>query len=204
MNSMWPRHIERFERKYDKAFARDPLFGADLMDRIHKHVQVLLNSCNTTATEKVESRALADFGGLQKKVERGEWLTPTLVWAERPTQKEEGRQKSDGNGFGARQSGGGGRGGTIFNHGIDPQLRIIENMGNMTLAARFENLRIPLTADGREICLRFSSKGECVRTCMRSHAPLRGHNRDLAIHYIRGAIEAHESMYRIYCSLHLR
>ena len=28
----WPRHIERFERQYDKAFARGPLFGADLMD----------------------------------------------------------------------------------------------------------------------------------------------------------------------------
>ena len=36
----WPRHIDRFEGQYDKAFARDPLFGADLMDRIHKRVQV--------------------------------------------------------------------------------------------------------------------------------------------------------------------
>ena len=35
MMASWPRHIDRFERKYIKAFARDPLFGADLIDRIH-------------------------------------------------------------------------------------------------------------------------------------------------------------------------
>ena len=40
----WQRHIDRFERQYDKAFARDPLFGADLMDRIHNFVQVFLHS----------------------------------------------------------------------------------------------------------------------------------------------------------------
>ena len=68
----WPRHIDRFERKYDKAFAKDPLFGADLMDITHKRVQVFLHSRNTTSIKNVESRALAEFGGLQKKVERGE------------------------------------------------------------------------------------------------------------------------------------
>ena len=68
----WLRHIDRFKRKYDKAFARDPLFGADLMDRIHKCVQVFLHSCNTNEIEELESGALAEFGGLQKKVERGE------------------------------------------------------------------------------------------------------------------------------------
>ena len=60
----WPRHIDRFEKQYDKAFARDPLFGADLMDKIHKRVQVFLHSCNTTSIEEVESGALAEFGGL--------------------------------------------------------------------------------------------------------------------------------------------
>ena len=128
------------------------------MYRIHKRVQVFLHSFNTTEIEEVESGALADFGGLQKKVERGEGLASTPVRVERPAHKEEGLRKLGGNGFGARQSGGGGRGGTIFNHGIDPQLRIIENMGNMTLAACSENLRIPLGADGRDICLRFRSK----------------------------------------------
>ena len=41
---IWPRHIDRFERQYDKAFSRDPIFEADLMDCIHKRVQVFLNS----------------------------------------------------------------------------------------------------------------------------------------------------------------
>ena len=45
----WPHHIDRFKRQYDKAFARDTLFGVDLMYRIHKRVQVFLHSCNTTS-----------------------------------------------------------------------------------------------------------------------------------------------------------
>ena len=45
----WSRHIDCFGRQYDKAFARYPLFGVDLMDRIHKRVQVFLHFCNTTA-----------------------------------------------------------------------------------------------------------------------------------------------------------
>ena len=97
----------------------------------------------------MESGALAEFGGLQKKVEIREWLTSTPVWVKRPAPKEEGRRKSYGNGFRARQSGRGGGGGTIFNHGVDPKLRIIENLGRMTLAARSENLCLPLGADGR-------------------------------------------------------
>ena len=57
---MWPHHVDRSERKYGKASARDTLFGADLMDHIHKGVQVFLHSCNTTAIEDVESGALAE------------------------------------------------------------------------------------------------------------------------------------------------
>ena len=71
----WPHHIDHFERQYNKAFAKDLLFGADLMDIIHKHVQLFLHSCNTTAIEEVESGALEEFGGIQKRVEIGEWLT---------------------------------------------------------------------------------------------------------------------------------
>ena len=63
----WMLHIDRFERQYDKAFVRYPLFGADLMDRIHKRVQVFLHSCNTTSIEDVESGALLEFGGIRKK-----------------------------------------------------------------------------------------------------------------------------------------
>ena len=44
--------------------------------------------------------------------------------------------------------------------------------------------------DGREICLRYISKGECDRSCTRSHAPLRGHTRELVIRFIWGSREA--------------
>ena len=120
MMASWPRHIERFERQYDKDFSRDPLFGADLMDRIHNRVQVFLHSCNTTAIEDVDSGDLEEFQGLQKRVERGEWLTSVLAWVERPAPQEEERQKSEGTGNGAR------------NHGVDPQLRISDNLGAIT------------------------------------------------------------------------
>ena len=69
----------------------------------------------------------------------------------------------------------GGKVGTVFNHGVDPQLQIIENMGNMTQAERTEKLCLPVGADGRDISLRFRSKDDCNRSCMSSHAPLRGH-----------------------------
>ena len=66
-------------------------------------------------------------------------------------QKEEGRRKSDGKGIGARPSGRGGGRDTIFNHRINPQLQIMERLGDMAGEARLENLPIPLVADGREI-----------------------------------------------------
>ena len=144
----WPRHIERFERQYNKAFAKDPLFGVDLMDQIHKPVQVFLRSCNMTAIEDVESWSLAEFGGFQKKVERGEWFTSTPGWVDRPVQNEEGCWKYDGHGIGSRPSGGGGRRHVVFNNRLDPQLRIMERLGEMTEAARSENLHIPLAAYG--------------------------------------------------------
>ena len=62
LDGNWPRHIDLFERKYDKSFAKDPLFWADLMDRIHKRVQVFLQSCNTTFIRDVGSGALVEFG----------------------------------------------------------------------------------------------------------------------------------------------
>ena len=69
-------------------------------------------------------------------------------------------------------------------------MRIVENLGSMTMAARSENLCPPLGAYGREIYLRSISKGDCNRSCTRYHAPLRRHNQELVIHYIRGDREA--------------
>ena len=44
----WPHHIDNFKRKYDYAFAVNTFFGADLVYRTHKWVQVLLQLCNMT------------------------------------------------------------------------------------------------------------------------------------------------------------
>ena len=64
----WLHYIDRFERQYDKVFAKYPLLGEDLLDRVHKNVKVFLHSCNTTSIEYVESGALAEFGKLQKNI----------------------------------------------------------------------------------------------------------------------------------------
>ena len=60
----------------------------------------------------------------------------------------------------------------------------------MTQAACTEILRLPIGADGRDICLWFISKGECNRSCTRSHAPLHRHRRELVIRFFKGSIEA--------------
>ena len=153
MMALWPRHIDRFKRQYDKAFYRDPIFGADLMYQIYKHAQVLLQSCNTTAMEEVELGALEEFWGLQKRLERGKWMTSMPVWVERPALREEGRRKSEENGNGVR------------NHGVDLQLRISKNLGILKRFARQENLRLPMGADGREICLRYISMAVVLQEC---------------------------------------
>ena len=57
----------------------------------------------------------------------------------------------DRNGIGARPSGRGGGRNAIFKHGMDPTLRIMERLGDMIGAAHYENFRIPLEEDGREI-----------------------------------------------------
>ena len=56
---------------------------------------MFLHSCKTTAIENVELGDLAKFGGIQKKVKRGEWLNSMPVWVDMLAQKEEGSCKSD-------------------------------------------------------------------------------------------------------------
>ena len=63
-------------------------------------------------------------------------------------------------------------------------------MGIIAKFARLENLRLPMGANVREICLRYISKVDYDRSCTRSHAPLRGHTRELVIRFIRGSREA--------------
>ena len=73
-------------------------------------------------------------------------MTTMPKWLERPAPQEERHRKSEATGNGAR------------NHGVDPQLRISKNLGILKWFARQENLRLPMGADGREICLRYISK----------------------------------------------
>ena len=65
----WPRYIDPFERQYNKAFVGQLLFGADIVDWIHKRVQVFLRSCNTTSLKDVVMGALAEFVELQRRLE---------------------------------------------------------------------------------------------------------------------------------------
>ena len=108
----------------------------------------------------------------------------TPGWVDWPTPNDEGLWKYDRHGIGARPSGRGGGRDAVFNNGVDPQLRIMERLGEMTAAAHSKNLRCPLAADGREICLRFHSKVDCVRSCTRSHPTVRGQSRDHMLRYI--------------------
>ena len=60
---------------------------------------------------------------------------------------------------GARQGGKGVVEGAVYNHGVDPQLQISEILVILMQVACSENLRLPMVADGREICLWYISKG---------------------------------------------
>ena len=87
-----------------------------------------------------------------------------------------------------------GRGGgrdLVHNIGVEPQLQIMERLGETMSAARSENLRCPMKAYVREICLLYHSKGECVKHCPRSHVPLREQIWENIIRYIRNCRAAH-------------
>ena len=107
-------------------------------------------------------------------MERGKWFILASGFVNLPAPKKEGRQKSDGHGIGVRTSGVGGRRDTVFNNGVDLQLRMTERLGDMIAAARSENLRIPFVDHIMEICLRFQSKEYFIMSCTRSYAPVRG------------------------------
>ena len=62
--AIWPRHIDRFERQYDKSFSKDHIFVVDLIDTIHKRLHVFLHSCNTMDIEDIESVTLVEFSSL--------------------------------------------------------------------------------------------------------------------------------------------
>ena len=94
----WPRHINHYEWNYDKEFAANKCFGADITDRTHKQVQVLLYSCNMYSLDNVEMAAPADFGDLQRRVNQGEWIMYTPIWAIQTAAIDEGNRNSEGRG----------------------------------------------------------------------------------------------------------
>ena len=51
----WNIHIDLFEWQYDKAFASNTFLVTDIVDRIHKQVQVLLHLCNITCLYNVDT-----------------------------------------------------------------------------------------------------------------------------------------------------
>ena len=65
--------------QYDKEFAANTLFGADIKDMIHKQVKVFLQSCNTSRMGDDEMAALAEFGDLKWRVEHCEWIISILI-----------------------------------------------------------------------------------------------------------------------------
>ena len=72
----------------------------------------------------------------------------------------------------------------MSNNGVYLQLRIMERLGEMMTVACSDNLRFPLVADSRDICLRFNSKGDCVRSCTCSHASVLGQSWENMLCYI--------------------
>jgi len=47
----------------------------NIIERIHKQVQVFFHFCNTTSLEDAETGSLADFWSLQRQVKRYECIT---------------------------------------------------------------------------------------------------------------------------------
>ena len=94
----WPHNINCFESQYDKAFAGHDLFRADIVDRIHMRVHVLMHSCNTMSLEDVEIVTLEEFGEIQRQVARVECITTTPTWVDLTTQKNYGMRKSESGG----------------------------------------------------------------------------------------------------------
>ena len=88
VTEMWPCHIDKFERQYNKTFAGNHLFGAELAEQIHKRVHVLLHSCNTESLENDKRGALSEFWELQWRFERGECITTTPTWVDIPAAKD--------------------------------------------------------------------------------------------------------------------
>ena len=71
--------------------------------------------------------ALSEFGSLKKMIDRGEWLTMTPVWVQRPFTREYGQRNIYGSVNGTRKGIGGRY--PVQNSGVDLQLQVMERLG---------------------------------------------------------------------------
>ena len=62
----WLWHIDWFEWQYDKAFAGNTFLVTDIVDCIHKQVQVLLHLYNMTCLENVYTGDLLYLENLRR------------------------------------------------------------------------------------------------------------------------------------------
>ena len=85
----WPCYIDLFEQQYDNEFDGNLLFGADLVDCIHKHMKEFLHSFNTASLDDINTGMLLEFREIQRWVKRGDWITSTPTWVELPEPKED-------------------------------------------------------------------------------------------------------------------
>ena len=54
---------------------RNPFFGTDIINCIHKRVKVLLYLCSMEPLKNVGTRSLYEFGNLQQRMEWEKWIT---------------------------------------------------------------------------------------------------------------------------------
>ena len=59
---------------------------------------MFLHSCNTNSLDDVDTGTLLEFGGIQKRVERGKWVIPPTAWVELPAQKGNRQRKPESTG----------------------------------------------------------------------------------------------------------
>ena len=71
----WTIHIDLFEWKYDNAFAGNNFLVTNIVNHIHKQVQLSLHSCNITCLDNVDTGYLLQFEELWRIME---WVNCVL------------------------------------------------------------------------------------------------------------------------------
>ena len=105
---------------------------------------------------------------MQRRVERGEWITVPPTWIDMPAQKNDGKMRSKSGGVAGRS------GSCRENLGqqrqreeernpdLDPRLRLAEIFREFFCETNRGGIRVSKGAYGREICIKFHFKGNCT------------------------------------------